>query len=91
MNKLDEEGTLIAVLDRLRLQRLPVALALKEKVDAGGKLDPLEIALLEQQLAEARDVGPVADRHPELQEFAARLVSLYLEITAKALDNERQG
>ena len=47
----DDEGTIVALLDRFRLQRLPQALALKEKVDAGETLDDHDIAFLEQLLA----------------------------------------
>lgn len=91
MNDPDEEGTLIAVLDRYRLQRLPAALALKEKVDAGGTLDRFDVALLEQQIEEAREIGPIADRHPELHALATQVVALYRDITARALENEQRG
>jgi hypothetical protein len=33
---------------------------------------------------------PLIDRHPELQPVATRAMSLYKEITAKALENEKQ-
>ena len=54
----DDEGTIVALLDRFRLQRLPQALALKEKVDAGGTLDDHDIAFLEQVFEDMRDVTP---------------------------------
>ena len=86
-----DEGTIIAVLDRFRLQRLPAALALKQKVDAGGKLDDRDIEFLEQVFTDARDIGPIANRHPELQKLTAQVAALYKEITEKALANEQRG
>ena len=40
-------------------------------------------------LEEAQQVEPLLARHPEYQSLASRLVSLYGEITRKALENEQ--
>ena len=85
----DDEGTIVALLDRFRLQRLPQALALKEKVDGGGTLDDHDIAFLEQVFEDMRDVKPLVQRHPELESLTARIAVLYKEITDKALANEQ--
>lgn len=85
----DDEGTIVALLDRFRLQRLPQALALKEKVDGGGTLDDHDIAFLEQVFEDTRDVTPMLQRHPELESIAGKIAGLYKEITDKALANEK--
>ena len=85
----DDEGTIVALLDRFRLQRLPQALALKEKVDGGDTLDDHDIAFLEQVFEDMRDVKPLVQRHPELESLTARIAVLYKEITDKALANEQ--
>ena len=87
----DDQGTIVALLDRFRLQRLPVALALKEKVDRGGKLDDADIAFLEQVFEDVRDVNPIVERNPELAQLSGKISALYKEITDKALANEQAG
>jgi len=87
----DDQGTIVALLDRFRLQRLPTALALKDKVDRGGKLDDADIAFLEQVFEDVRDVGPILERNPELAQLSGKISALYKEITDKALANEQAG
>jgi hypothetical protein len=70
-------------------QRLPMALALKAKVDQGGLLDDMDIAFLEEVFANTAQLKPLLDAHPEWQDLAARMLGLYGEITAKALENEQ--
>jgi hypothetical protein len=87
----DDIGVATVVLERLQKDRLPRALDLKAKVDAGGQLDEMDIAFLERVFADSEDAKPFLDRHPEYQEIAAKMASLYEEITAKALENEKSG
>jgi hypothetical protein len=84
-----EAGVIQALVERLEKQRLPMALALKEKVDQGGLLNEADIAFLEQVFAGTAQLKPMLDAHTEWQELAARMVGLYGEITAKALENEQ--
>jgi hypothetical protein len=84
-----EAGIIQALAERLEKQRLPMTLKLKEKVDQGGLLNEADIAFLEEVFAGAAQLRPMLDAHPEWQELAARMVSLYGEITAKALENEQ--
>ena len=84
-------GTIQTLLDRLNNFRLPRALALKERVDAGGKLDDHDLAFLQRVFEDSQQVQALVARHPEYKSLTDRLISLYSHITSKALENEQQG
>ena len=84
-------GMLAVIIKRLETQRLPRALALKEKVDNGERLDDFDLAFLEDVLTDSQEIEPLIERHPEHQEIAGKMVGLYKEITEKALANEQTG
>ena len=81
-------GILQALLERLEKQRLPWALDLKRRVDAGERVSELDMEQLEEVFANARTLEPLLDKHPELHKLAGQLIHLYNEITARALENE---
>ena len=90
MSEVSKETGVIAVLaKRMVEERLPKALKLKERVDRGEVLNDLDLAFLEQVVADARNVGPKVRDNPRVQEVAARMLALYQEITSKALENEK--
>lgn len=84
-----DQGTIQVLLNRLTTLRLPRALELKARVDGGETLDDNDIEFLERVMEDAGNAQSLITRHPELHELAARLVSLYSEITSKALQNEQ--
>lgn len=89
MSTNDDEGMIIALLERFRLQRLPAALEIKERVSAGEKLTEHDIQFLEQVFEDVRDVQPLLERHPELKKLSGQAAALYKEITETALANEK--
>jgi hypothetical protein len=89
MNQPSKDAGIIQVLvERFETQRLPRAMAMKAKVDAGGRLDDMDIAFLEEVFRDARENRHLAEQHPRWQGLVAQALSLYQEITAKALANE---
>lgn len=84
-----DDGTIQVLLDRLNNFRLPRALALKERVDAGGLLEDSDIEFLQRVFEDANSVHALIQRHPELQNLAAQLSGLYAHITSAALKNEQ--
>jgi hypothetical protein len=85
----EDEGTIEAVLERLNELTLPRALDIRARVDRGESLDENEMQFLKRELEDANSAQPLAARHPEYQMLYDRLVSLYGDITRKALENEK--
>ena len=86
-----DTGVIVALLERFNKQRLPKALALKAKVEQGECLSEYDIAFLDEVLKDANHAMPLVDKHPELKPIATRAISLYKEITDKALENQKQS
>lgn len=85
----EEKGVLAVLMERLESQRLPRALALKEKVDNGECLDEFDMAFLEETFSDSTQAMPMLVRHPEFEPLTSQVTSLYREITEKALANEK--
>jgi len=87
----EERGLITALLERFANIRLPRVLDIKQKVDGGEKLDTLDIDFLERIFADSAEVQRMLEihPHPEFEGLVARVVHLYHEITAKALENEQ--
>ena len=86
----NEAGVIAVLVERFNTQRLPRALEIKVKVDAGETLSDFDLDFLGQVLADARQIQPLAARHPEYQELVARAIHLYREILDKAAENEKK-
>ena len=87
----EDAGTIQAMLERLENWRLPRALDIKKKVDAGGTLDSNDLQFLKNVFEDAGKAQALAGRHPELQALVVKMTSLYGEITKKALENEEKS
>ena len=85
----EDQGIIQVVIDRLEKIRLPVALQLQEKVNRGETLNELDLAFLDNVFKDTQQLKGMLDKHPAWQPLAARMYSLYNEITSKALENEK--
>jgi len=89
MAEVSKEAGIVAVLvKRMTEDRLPRALAIKERVDRGEKLNDLDLSFFQQVLDDAAKMRSVVN-DPKAKELGARVLQLYNEITQKALENEK--
>ena len=85
----EEDGVILALIERFEKQRLPRLKAIKEKTDSGEQLSDGDVEFLDTVIHDAQQSKHLIDRHPEWQAFCATVVHLYETITEKALDNEK--
>ncbi len=89
MSEISKDTGVIAVLaKRMVEERLPKALALKERVDRGEVLNELDLAFLEQVVKDAGTMRPFMKTDARVADVAGRMLVLYKEISDKALANE---
>jgi len=84
-------GLIEVILERLEKQRLPRLLDIQKKVDEGTSLDDLDLDFLESSMKDANKLIPIIDRNPAYQTLAAEVMSLYKDITEKALQIEKSS
>jgi hypothetical protein len=83
-----DDGVIVAMMEQFERSWLPRALALKTKVDKGGRLDDTEIVHLLTVLSDFQDIQQRVDARPDLQVMFAQAVSVYESISNRALQNE---
>lgn len=90
-DKSHDPGVIQALVDRLNTQRLPRAMDVKKRVDAGETLGEHDMKFLEGVFHDAETIKPLISRHPEYQQLVAGIVKLYKEIVDKAMENEKKA
>lgn len=86
-----DAGTIAALMQRMLEQRLPRAQRMLERVRAGQRLSDADLDFLKRVEQDSRWPLPLIQRHPEYLEILTRGISLYEEILALALENERSS
>ena len=81
------KGVIFALVERIEKQRLPRALSIRKKLEAGGKLDTPDLKFLEQVAKDGKNIKPLLDEFPEWEPLAQKMYSLYLEIVKMHQEN----
>jgi hypothetical protein len=81
-------GIAEVLIERFEKDRLPRILKIKERVDQGQTLDATDFGFLERVIQDAQENKGLIDAMPHCRDLFARVVHLYRDITAKALQNE---
>lgn len=76
------------LIERFEKDRLPRILRIKERVELGLALDDAELVFLQRIMSDAQENQMLVTSIPGCQDLFARVVHLYRDITAKALENE---
>lgn len=91
MEKNESDKIIIdALFKRFTEHRLPRALDIEKKVNAGEILNHSDLTFLEVVLSDAKYVLQYSDKYPEYQEIVSKAIQMYSEISQKALENEKK-
>lgn len=86
-----DTGVLAVLAKEFTEQRIPVLMAIKEKVDRGEVLEPHEFDQLARMLEDAGQAMPLAANNPDWHKLAAQVARFFHQITEKALENEERA
>lgn len=86
-----DDAAIQVLLERLVKFRLPRALDIRKRVDAGERLTDSEVGFLKQALEDAQQAAKVVARNPEVHALGAQITQLYNDIVCKALENEKDA
>ena len=86
-----DKGVIMVLLERFNKQRLPRALALKEKVDSGELLDDYDHKYIKELQKDSSEVMLIIERNPEYKDLAANIINLYKQIIEKDTENRTKA
>lgn len=84
-----DTGTIAALMIRFKEYRLPRAMRMLDRVNAGETLTDDDIAFLKRVFNDARANQQLVKRNPDYSELVSRALALYEEIIEKAMENEK--
>ncbi len=95
MNAVDQNekdaGTIEVLMERFTKSRLPRAQRMLARVSSGEALTNYDINWLKTVYEDSLKTRDLVRRHPRYHKLISQFTDLYAEITAKALENEKDG
>jgi hypothetical protein len=96
MSSRDDAGMIAVLLQSLQHERLPALQRLKQRVDAGERLDDFDLEHLNRAVADIKGarLDDLLARHPEYRGLVSAFFAYVKEIVDRAKENEmrsRQG
>ncbi|MFT6914514.1 MAG: hypothetical protein ACJAWL_000810 [Motiliproteus sp.] len=85
------QGTISTVINRFNHTRLPRVRSLQKRVLQGERLGEFDLRYLERVIRDVGHLRQISKNHPRYEALFAQVAGLYAEITAAALENERQA
>ena len=90
MEQLPHDAAVIKMMmDQLVRKAIPRALRIRDRLDAGERLNDFDLVFLADVYTDLRYIQSIADRKPEYRPVVLRMVQLYKEISDRALENEQ--
>jgi hypothetical protein len=89
MSDENDDAVLQVLLDRLIKFRLPRALDIRKRVEAGECLTDTDMAFLKLALEDARDGQRYVVRNPQFHTLGAQITQVYGDIVSRAMQNEK--
>jgi hypothetical protein len=86
----NDEGTLQALLFDYVNHRQPRLLHIHESLEAGERINELDLDFLNESVSRWDTLRPLIERHPEHQQLVAKNIHLIAMISEKALLNEQK-
>ena len=84
-----DAGTIAALMIRLKEYRIPRARRMLERVNRGEVLPDPDLEFLHRVFNDSQGVKPLIERNPQYVTLVSKMIDLYSEIIAKALENEQ--
>ena len=93
MNDTNKNKVMMSVLlERMAKRRLPRLIDIREKLGENKKLDRYDIEFLEKVFRETQENQHfIENAEEQLKTICLKIMSLYKEITEKALENENKA
>ena len=89
--KQEDIGSLTVLLERFTDYRLPRAERILDRVNAGEALSDYDLHWLKKINEEGKGNRDLLRRNPEYMAVVTRMIDLYSQITARALENEKNA
>ena len=91
MSDNEEAGTLTAILQNFNDHNFKRLTDIRDSVNQGNLLTDSELEFLEGMYERAKRASSLVSRHDDYHELFGKVVSIYDEVSEKAMENEKKA